>query len=181
MEGDACVVRAQPPSQSAAIVFSPTPPPPPQPPPPTASSSARPSPETISIEERVRAAGGKPGDIEITLSWGNCDDLDLYVKPPGCSKIYFADKTNCMGELDVDMNVGDCERQPVEHVVWQRSKGPIPSGEYKVLVHNYNSRSGRARTNFTVTLKNGTRPLQTRNGTAVDGEGPQEVLTFTYP
>lgn len=71
----------------------------------------RSKPEDISknileTQRRVREAGGKEGEIQISLSWNNRNDLDLHVVDPKGEEIYFRHKkSNSGGELDVDMNV----------------------------------------------------------------------------
>jgi uncharacterized protein YfaP (DUF2135 family) len=87
--------------------------------------------------ERLERAGAKTGDIQISLIWDNFNDLDLHVFTPRGQTIFFGRrKSNCRGELDVDMNAGaPTTREPVENVYW--GKGKAPYGKFKVAVHHY--------------------------------------------
>lgn len=98
---------------------------------------------TDSIKERVKAAGGKvEGDLRISLSWFNGDDLDLSCIEPNGNNIYFGAKVSrTSGELDIDMNAygKHSDTEPVENIIYS-NKGKMPTGDYKVKVHNYNKR-----------------------------------------
>lgn len=98
---------------------------------------------TDSIKERVKAAGGEvDGDVRVSLSWFNLDDLDLSVVEPNGYKIYFGDRHSPRtgGQLDVDMNAwGKSSRTPVENIFW-KNMDKMTEGRYKVYVHNYNKR-----------------------------------------
>jgi len=63
---------------------------------------------TDSIKERVKAAGGQvTGELRVSLSWFNFDDLDLHVVTPnGGEKIFYGHKKDNVtkGQLDVDIN-----------------------------------------------------------------------------
>lgn len=95
-----------------------------------------------SIKERVKKAGGNvEGDIRVSLSWSNHDDLDIHVVEPNGNKIYYGNKRSrtTNGFLDVDMNAGGrMSRTPVENIVWD--KIPNLNGVYKVQVNNYTKR-----------------------------------------
>src|SRR6478609_6902255 len=92
---------------------------------------------TDSIKEQVKAAGGRvEGELRVSLSWFNYDDLDLHVKEPSGNMIWFRNKLNPItrGHLDVDMNAGSGNtRNAVENVIWP-SKTSMQDGEYKVYV-----------------------------------------------
>lgn len=97
------------------------------------------------IKERVKAAGGNVfGDVRISLSWFNYDDLDLSVVEPNDNyAIYFGNrnqKSPYGGFLDVDMNacVGS-SRTPVENITYN-NKNTMRPGEYKVYVNQYSLR-----------------------------------------
>ena len=99
-----------------------------------------------SIKEQVKAAGGNvEGEIRISLSWFNYDDLDLHAYEPNGTEICFhsnrkPEKTSHSGQLDVDMNAGGSHsRTPVENITWD-NKSKMLEGVYKVYVHNYSKR-----------------------------------------
>ena len=96
---------------------------------------------TDSIKERVKAAGGNvEGELRVSLSWYNYDDLDLHLIEPNGNEIYFGDRTSYKtgGKLDVDMNAGGRKdsREPVENIFWQNCQKML-EGEYRVVVHNW--------------------------------------------
>ncbi len=139
------------------------------------------SPET---ERRVREAGGAKGEIEISLSWEDYNDLDLYVREPNGNIIYFQEKKSLVsgGKLDVDRNA-DCSEQktntPVEHIVWDRVD--IPSGNYTIIVRFYDRCSGGGQsTPFTVEVKIG-GSLQTFTGVASTVKDDYEMHTMSAP
>ena len=97
---------------------------------------------TDSIKEQVKAAGGRvDGELRVSLSWFNYDDLDLHVIEPNRHEIYFRDKkSGTSGELDIDMNAGSgTTRQAVENIIWTNRRLML-EGLYKVVVNNYSKR-----------------------------------------
>lgn len=120
---------------------------------------------TDAIAERVKAAGGKVDDaaLRVSLAWWNTDDLDLHCQGPRGEHIYYMSKTGSYtgGRLDVDMNVVNYVRDPVENIAWSR----LVSGIYQIDVHNFTLRE-RIDLGFTLQVAIGGR-----NGT---------INTFTY-
>ncbi len=97
---------------------------------------------TDSIRERVKKAGGKvDGDIRVSLSWHNADDLDLHMNN-GRQEIYYHSRSHFGATLDVDMNGMDKRDDvaPVENIVWANKANAKP-GRYEIVVHNYSKRS----------------------------------------
>lgn len=98
---------------------------------------------TDSIKERVKAAGGQvTGELRVSLSWFNFDDLDLHVITPNKVEIYYGHKVDSTtgGNLDVDMNAGHGKtREAVENIIFP-SKERMLDGRYRVLVKNYSQR-----------------------------------------
>jgi hypothetical protein len=99
---------------------------------------------TDAIKEKVKAAGGSvSGAMRVSLSWHNCDDLDLHVTDPNKMHTYFAKKrpSSKSGFLDVDMNAGSCRsNSPVENITWEKAEYILP-GKYQIRVHNFSKRS----------------------------------------
>jgi len=86
-----------------------------------------------SIKERVKRAGGNTGAaLRVSLAWSNTDDLDIHARCPD-GHVYFGEKK---GILDVDMNVNNVVRDPVENLSWTRPR----NGAYKIEVNNFNLR-----------------------------------------
>jgi hypothetical protein len=108
---------------------------------------------TDSIRERVKAAGGKvDGDVRVSLSWHNADDLDLSVNNGG-ERVWFRERRAFGAELDVDMNGMDRHDSvaPVENIFWT-NRNRIKDGRYEIQVHNYHKRS-TANTGFEVEVE----------------------------
>lgn len=95
---------------------------------------------------------GKTGTLRINLTWQTTDDLDLHVHTPG-GNISYQNKTveyqGAIGELDVDMNAGGTlTSTPQENINWDG----LPDGEYKVKVHLYSNREGKALIPFILSI-----------------------------
>ena len=91
--------------------------------------------EDRELMERLTREGGKSGVVQISLAWDDYNDLDMHVFCPSGERIYFNNrKSECGGELDVDMNVRPKSKTPIENVVWTDQ---APDGEYKIGVHFY--------------------------------------------
>jgi len=97
---------------------------------------------TDSIKEKVKAAGGNvDGELRVSLSWFNYDDLDIHVTEPNGNRIFFNNRISLSrGQLDVDMNAGGRNsRTPVENIVLSM-KDRMLDGNYKVEVNNFAKR-----------------------------------------
>ncbi len=104
---------------------------------------------------RVLAAGGHPGEVEITLEWHNKNDLDLSCIDPKGDRIWYGEKRSPTGgRLDVDANasVYNLTRQPVEHIVWPY--GAAPPGVYQVYVTYFAQHDKVRGSQFHVTVNN---------------------------
>lgn len=101
---------------------------------------------TDSIRENVKKRGGAvEGDLRISLSWYNADDLDLSVIEPTGHEIYYGSSRRSTspngGMLDLDMNGMDkhCDKEPVENIIY-KDKSRMKKGVYKVRVDQYSKR-----------------------------------------
>lgn len=98
-----------------------------------------------SIKERVKAAGGNvTGDVRISLSWYNFDDLDLHLQEPsGGTHIYYSNRgmhSVGQGMLDVDMNADSGRtREGVENITYA-SRHTMLDGVHKVYVDQFTQR-----------------------------------------
>lgn len=103
-----------------------------------------------SVKERVKSKGGNvDGDIRISLSWFNLDDLDIHMSLPSGRKVYFGNSQAGGFNLDVDMNVSRPVKDAVENIC-ARDLSDIASGNYTVMVHNYHEREGNIDCGFNV-------------------------------
>ena len=137
------------------------------------------APEEDDIEERLEREGGKAGEVQLSLAWDDYNDLDMHVFCPSCERIYFNNKkSECGGELDVDMNVRPVSNNPVENVVWT---GEAPPGKYKIGVHFYkHHRKRRSKKTTTFRLRVMVHgKSRDYSGTISSGSAMQMVTSFT--
>ncbi len=113
------------------------------------------------IAKRLEDAGGQTGDVQITLSWNNRNDLDLYcVDPRNETLMYGHREVPSGGKLDVDSNSGEkpITNTPVENIFWPF--GGAPPGHYRVYVDHYALRGDPDPTQFRVSVLNMGRQQQ---------------------
>lgn len=108
---------------------------------------------TDSIKERVKSKGGNvTGDLRVSLSWFNIDDLDLHMETPK-GKVYFRRPTLGDYRLDVDMNIN--EHNAVENAVENisvQNVNDMCEGEHTVYVNNFTYRKDE-KTGFDIELE----------------------------
>ena len=131
------------------------------------------------FEAKLKAAGAKSGDVQISLEWSNGNDLDLWVICPSGEKIYFQHRRSaCRGNLDVDMNAGGVDSvTPVENVFWPPRRAP--RGRYQVYVHHYRSHGFPDPSSFRVRIKYGGRSKDF-TGSVSRGQPAALVHTFQF-
>ena len=110
-----------------------------------------------SIKQKVKEAGGSiTGKLRISLHWFCRDDYDLHCICPCGTRIYYNAPnkrcSNCEGQLDVDMNIGEDEavRGAVENITWENYP---PSGIYEVIVRNFTYRESSIYPGFEVEIE----------------------------
>ncbi len=117
---------------------------------------AEPPPLPNDFRERVEKAGGKSGDVQLSLIWYNANDLDLYCKDPNGDVVFYKNpRVPSGGELDVDANAGTTRSglptvlttEPVENIYWP--KGGAPAGRYQVFVNYFAHRPATGAPNAT--------------------------------
>jgi hypothetical protein len=99
-------------------------------------------PEAAAIAQRLGEVNAKGGDIQISLSWHNYNDLDLHCIDPAGVEIFFGNPVSSRtgGELDVDQNAHlPYNNSPVENIYWPL--GGAPAGLYRVSVVYYSPHS----------------------------------------
>ncbi len=99
---------------------------------------------TDSVKARVQSKGGKvDGDLRVSLSWFNTDDLDIHMSlPESYRNLFHANRREGGFELDVDMNVSsfDASKNAVENISASNIKD-IREGDYTVMVKNFTKRN----------------------------------------
>lgn len=117
---------------------------------PTSSTSTSSTTSTTSTTIPILGTG----DVQVTLTWKGAADLDLHVKDPAGSEIWYREKLSLSGgTLDVDDNAGCSEdtsatQSNVENVYWPTGKAP--AGIYSAFVVNYDPCGS---TNFAYNLR----------------------------
>ena len=110
---------------------------------------------TDRIKERVKSAGGDvEGDLRVSLSWSNSDDLDLHCYDDDGAHVYFKGKRAIPGMyLDLDMNGLDKHdsEHPVENIII-KDKSQLKPGIYKFVVHQYDRRNNN-KIGFTIQVE----------------------------
>ena len=135
------------------------------------------------LGRRLRLAGAKTGDVQVSIRWDGIDDIDVHLlvesleRPGAESRINWMNRFGtCGGMLDVDANAGvPLTNHPVENVFW--GKGRAPYARYTVMIHHFRSWSGRLQTPVEVAvLVDG--EVQRFYPTAVSGDGLQLITSF---
>lgn len=134
------------------------------------------------IRRRLDKAGGRHENVAIrgTLIWHNRTDLDLHCVAPSGRLIYFGDKRDGNGWLDVDMNVNGETDEPVENIRWPR--GEAPRGTYTFRVNNYRERTRGTSFRFELEVEGQTYTCDgslSQSGFHTDG-ATVEVARFLY-
>ena len=108
-------------------------------------------PEAAALERRLGEVSAKGGDIQLSLSWQNHNDLDLHCIDPARQEICFSNRRSAStgGELDIDQNAHEpYNSSPVENIYWP--VGGAPPGLYRVFVVYYAPHSETDATPFLV-------------------------------
>ena len=129
---------------------------------------------------RLKRAGAKSGDVQISLFWNNVNDLDLHVQSPSGEVIsYRKRRSRDGGELDVDMNVFGETRSPIENVYWP--PGGAPAGEYVVAVDHYRNNGDRDPTMFQVRVLIDGKEHWIRRKAISRNQPTRIIYRFRYP
>lgn len=130
------------------------------------------------LTKRLEREGAKTGDVQLSLSWNNYNDLDIHCIDPLGEEIYFSRRrSQSGGELDVDMNAGGKQsKEPVENIYWP--PGGAPSGKYQVFVNYYAQYDDADLTTFTVGVKEKSK-TQEFSGSISRGQAKRLIYEFT--
>jgi len=137
----------------------------------TSNASFWTTPETVSF----KAVTAGEGQVQVTLTWNNDADVDLYLVEPDQNEIFFGNSTSTSGGfLDID----DTDGFGPENVFFESG---TPAGTYAVEVDLFSLNTDPAPVTYNVTVKvNGT--TQTFEGSLTTesfGNAPVPVTTFT--
>jgi hypothetical protein len=95
----------------------------------------------IAVEPGTRVG---TGDVRVTITWTNRNDIDLYVTDPSLERIWYADRQSPSGgflDVDANANCGTTTDRPVENVFWPT--GGSPSGSYRIEIDYYRQCTGQ--------------------------------------
>ena len=108
---------------------------------------------------RLAGYGAKKGLVTVSLIWNTTDDLDLHLvrgeKLPSLGTynnsdmIYYGNKQNGWGHLDIDMNVRPKTNKPVENIYMSH----LEPGMFGVYVHYYRSHTRMPSVKFRVLIQ----------------------------
>lgn len=115
--------------------------------------------------------------LEVTLSWSEETDLDLYLRTPNGSVIYYLDRNADGGAFLGDNCIGGaCEGDLNETIVWEH-QAVAPSGEYAVWVVNHD---GLEAASYTITVQSDKGHIDSFSGNVDGSAGARsEEHTFT--
>lgn len=122
---------------------------------------------------------GNPGNPRFNLQFSNGSnvDLDLHVRTPNNSEIYFGNSSAQNGSLDVDCICGSCGTTGNENIFW--TNGTAPSGTYKVWVYYYGDcGSSTATSNYTLRVMQNSTIVATYSGTLSNSNRTSAMYTF---
>lgn len=114
---------------------------------------------------------GAPGNPRFNLQFTNSDnvDLDLFVRTPNGTVVYYGNPVADGGSLDVDCLCFGCPQGPNENIFWQN--GTAPTGTYEYWVEYFESCNGDgASSNFTLRLLRNSEVVSTRTGSLSSGQ-----------
>lgn len=146
-----------------------------------------PAPERTDLDSARERAGGKVGDVTITLLWNGHSDLDLQITCPDNQTLSSWRPLACGGEVDIDANrcnaregavcvryMSTPSQRPVENAFLLRDDA-LP-GSYRVDVRHFASASEApdASVPFAMQIRQG-EDVQTLRGAV----GPDEVARMT--
>lgn len=120
------------------------------------------------------------GDVQVSLTFDQQDDVDLHVVDPNGDRVYFGNRNVASGgELDLDANpvCGDPHGN-AENITWP--EGSAPEGTYEVYVDLFAS-CFPSSVNYTLTISVVGNDPVLLNGTLAPADsslGPQLITTF---
>lgn len=145
-----------------------------------AGSKNKPSKGIVDLNRRLKRAGAKTGDIQISISWDNLNDIDLWVEYIGQSyadNIGWNNRFSNGGWLDIDANMAPSTKEPVENIFWQF--GTAPKGTYNVYLHYYRQWDSAKETSVLIRVVNGKQEEYKTQIMSGPQYNPIKVFSFT--
>ena len=134
-------------------------------------------------QQAIQAVDLASSDVAVIVRWNALADVDLHVTDPKGVEVFFGRTVSPEGgKLDLDSNPA-CNFDGINQEVITWPAGKAPPGEFKVSVF-YWSDCGVPRTDYSVTLMKGGRPIQVLDG-VFTGRGSSttgvELGRLTFP
>lgn len=134
------------------------------------------------MESRLAFEGAKTGDIQISISWDNVNDVDLIVEYRGANGSELIGWNNKIGQsggwLDVDKNVYPETDQAVENIFWGYNQAP--RGVYKIYVNCYRRWDKKKDSTPVLIRIIHNNEVTYRKATVRYGEGYKTILSFKH-
>jgi hypothetical protein len=136
------------------------------------------------VEEDVPAKEAKSGDLQISVSWDQLDDVDLHVRTPSGGHVYYANREAGNAKLDFDSNAG-CRGDGInsENIYID---APLEDGEYRIELNLFSTcrpHYGDPGSRYHVTANYDTRFIYLAEKEKTTGQftnsGPQTILIGT--
>lgn len=127
------------------------------------------APTTVNIKA-VKVGGGK---LQVTLTWNNEADVDLYLEEPDGNIIFFGNEKSNAGDgyLDID----DIDGFGPENIFYEKN---VPPGKYSVRTELWSPAPNNQPTNYTVKVKYNNNS-QIFNGSLFEERETDDITTFT--
>lgn len=135
------------------------------------------------LDERLAKHGANSGDIQISISWDDYNDIDLWVE---FEPFNFRNHKHLIGwthresinggYLDIDMNVQPFTNEAVENIVWPKNRSPY--GTYTVYAHYYHQWDRNNTTQIYLRVQADDK-VTYKKSIVTFGNGPQKLYTFT--
>ena len=132
-------------------------------------------PDESELDSVLDSLNAGTGEITISMLWDTDDDLDLHVETPDGSEIYYGNREDAGGYLDVDANVGGRTMDnPVENIYFDSPS----AGTYSVWIEDYSDRTDGT-TSYLVRVTVGDQS-QTFSGTIDGSSNEVPIISFNY-
>jgi hypothetical protein len=135
------------------------------------------------LDDRLAKHGARSGDIQVSISWDDYNDIDLWVEfqpfnsPKDIHTIGWTNRQGINGGyLDIDMNVQPFTNEAVENIVWPPNRSPY--GTYTVYAHYYHQWDRNDSSTVYLRVQHDDNVVY-RKSMVTFGRGPQKIYTFT--
>lgn len=126
----------------------------------------------------IKGMAGIPR-FNLQYTYGEFNDVDLYVKTPDGSVVCYSNATAQKGAMDIDCFCGDCLSGANENIYWDA--GTAPRGTYQVWASYFDPCLGTTGTaNYIIRIMKEQVVLHRYEGVVSTGNRKSPVYTFVY-